>query len=71
MELGSTKWYGVSVEAIRVPGGIVYKAFEDRPEMINKYNDAGVYISENRPAVSVSVTFAPFPPGLYEKLLQL
>ena len=71
--IGMERMFGSYISAIRVPGGIIYRTIEDRTEFNSGTYDphSGAQINNNRPAVSVSIAFTPFPPGLYEKLSQL
>lgn len=70
MTVGTSKFVGSMVEMVRVPGGVVYKIMEDRSHSNTVYHQTGS-TTNMEDEVSVSITFAPFPPGLYEKLSQL
>ena len=70
MPMGTQKWIGSMVEVIRVPGGVLYKCMEDRLQSNTIYHQTG-QSTNTEENISVSITFASFPPGLVEKLSQL
>ena len=69
--IGLSTWFGPHIEAVRVPGGVVYRNYEDKMNTNTEYYGDGGSVNRTKEDVSISITFAPFPPGLYEKLHQL
>lgn len=69
--MGMSTWFGPNIEAVRVPGGVIYRNFEEKINSNTEYFGGGGSNIRTEENITVSITFAPFPAGLYEKLSQL
>lgn len=71
LSMGTSTWFGPYIEAVRVPGGVVYRNFEEKMNSNTEYFGGGGSNVRTEENIAVSIAFAQFPPGLYEKLSQL